>query len=116
MSRIIDTSLERRGQLLNRRKFTLAVQFDRGDEDAEPNMRLLTKGINVHLAHWEPWWVALEGFLRYMHQDLDSELGFFRRFFNAYSTITHRTGAKGTFGLPPIQQRCRTLSTKTGLH
>lgn len=115
MSRIIDTSLERRGQLLNRRGFTLAIQFGRGDDNAERDMRQLTKGIDAHLAHWEPWWVTLEDFLRYMHQDLDSELGFFRRFLNPYSTTPNRIGVKGTFEIPSIIPRCHTLSTKSGI-
>ena len=96
MSRVIDVFLEKRGQLVIHRGFTLAVQFGRGDEDAEPDARLLIRGIRTHLAHWEPWWAALEGFLRYIHQDLQSTLAFFRRFFNSDSTSTNRAGVKGT--------------------
>ena len=97
MTRIIDTFLEKRGQLVIRRGFTLAVRSGRADEDAEPDTRLLTRGIRAHLAHWEPWWVALEGFLRYTQQELESTVGFFRSFFNSDSTTTNRAGVKGIF-------------------
>ena len=96
MSDIIDASLERRGQLLNRRGFALKVQFGREDEDNEPDTSLLTRGINAHLTHWQPWWAALEGFLRYVHQDLASELDSFQCFSQPCSIMANCAGAKGT--------------------
>lgn len=99
LSRVIHDYLQYRGKLLTRRGFTLDVRAGHRSEDEEFDDHLLRKGIQAHLAHWGPWWSALEDFLRSMQQDLNSEMEFFHRFLNPSGTLTNFAGNEGIYEL-----------------
>ncbi|KAJ5115648.1 hypothetical protein N7476_005092 [Penicillium atrosanguineum] len=102
MARIISTFFGKRQQLVARRGFNLALRAGRCGDDAEPDTRLLRKGIEAHLRHWEPWWTAWEDFLRFFHRDLASEMNFFHSVLNPSCVKSKRPGIKGEFTVLPI--------------
>lgn len=98
----MDGALGTRAQLLNHRGFTLSFHVSGGERSEAPDMKGLAKGIQRHLAHWEPWWKALEDYLKFIHKDLDLEMDFFRCLWDPCSTSSNRSGIKGQFqSFPP---------------
>ena len=95
MAGIINTFFGKRQQLLARRGFILTLRVSRRGDDAEPDTRLLQKGIEAHLRHWGPWWIAWEEFLRFVHRDLASEMNLFYSVLNLSCDNSKSANIKG---------------------